>query len=720
MRMRFLATAALLTLSASAGENLLRNAELVSKDGILPDNWNGSRAEAHVGAYVTTGGVLRISARAPAYCHVVSQTIPVDGNKSYWFEGDILCDALVSLANVRYSLLDAQGRPVVDNAPLLHPHFAGPVRKWAHVALPIPARDPSRVKKLRLSVFVYNNSRQPAEDLALYLRNPRIEEFCGQVHQPLPPLGPRGSDVLPNRPFTGLPAVGKAYRLERGRVGYLNLRTAQIPRRVPVRLGVALPAGVAGELYLRRPGDKVSVLDRVHETSPGVYELPKTTLWPLPGNTLLFAADKSVPDAFTIRFTIEAKGQTRVQEVLVEVFDGPEMAPRPKALRYRSWYELPLAAFTPSAATNRLARALDQYWLDTGLEYSRHLTANITGIFPYRHDAANPLARQGQGPHGTPTGIPCDSDLQAKGAVWYRDRLLGSKLLADKLPTAEYAVWDYEPYVVGPVTAGCFCEDCRRVFAREQGLAATPDANEILSQHREAWIHFRCRQRADSVKMAVAGLRLAAPRVKFALCTMPMAPGKGDAGYATDLDYLERYGIDMPLFEPCTDVFRSMNYTGFLTYYRSLEREMLELAKPKETLLENGWGDPRYGKLVGVQLAAAFFAGQRRPYLAEGIDISDGDQLAEIRRAMQFVATIESMLAATTLQRDKCACTVTSGPANRFWSFDRADACGRRWVLTLNCAPDKPLTATVAPPAGSAAPARQVTLPPCSWQVVAF
>ena len=691
------------------GVNLLVNPEFASEDGIAPLKWHVPRGEGFKGAFTATGGVLRISECAPGYCHSVSQTFKIDGTKSHWFEADLKCDAMSYKANVMYSLLDGAGRPIVGHRPLLFPFYAGPQREWFRVGLPIPAADVGRVRSMSIMFVVYNNSRKPADDRAFYVRNPSVTEFAGQKHRPLPPAGRRSDGNMPQHPFN-LPTGETSYKLEKGGVGYLSLRSQLFPRDVPSTLTVEAPEGVDYALGIRSGGDSLFP----PKPPDGSYALPRNVVWPSGGNVLIFTAAESVPDRFYVRITVTAKGETRVTDVPVDVVPSPPPGRLPKSRRYRAWSSIPVELFGEAARTNAFANALVDYWRRSGWE--AYGMVGITGAFPYRQSLSNPLAREGVAMHGTPTGIPCDSDLQTKGAAYYRDRLVKAGL-AEKLAKADSAVWDYEPYVVGPVTSGCFCEDCRHAFAAEKGISPTPLPEEILRSYQEDWVHFRCRQRAVSVKMAVEGLKMLAPNVKFCLCTMPMAPGPGDAGFADDFAYLKRFGIDSPLYEGFTDVYCSMSYTPFLTYFRSLEREMHDLRKPKATLLENGWGAPREARLVGLQLVAAFFAGQERPYLASGMNVADGAQLAELRRAMQFVAETEDEWENATLRREKSPVKVLSGQKNRLWTLERAADDGTLFVMAFNCSADTGIDLSVEP--RGAAPQR-VELPPYSYRLMKF
>jgi hypothetical protein len=635
----------------------------------------------------------------------------IDGTKSHWFEADVKCDSLMYYANVRYSLLDAKGREVVAQRPLFHPHYAGPQKNWVRVGLPIPAQETERVRKLQLIFAVYNHSRKPTEDRALYIRNPSVSVYSGQQHRPLPAAGSRAGGGLPAKPFVKLPADSLGYRLEKGGVGHLNLTSPYAPRGKASELKVEAPSGVTYELHLRKVGE-LHRLFRHQESGNGVFKLPKSVNWPLWG-TLLFVADDTVPPEFKFRLTFTIGGESRTMEVPVKIIDSPAVGELPKKRRYLSWTDRPL--FGIDKENSPLGKALAEYWLSTGWESSSY--ANITDLLPYRYDPKRPVARQGVGVHGTPTGIFCDSDLQAKGAQYYRD-MFKSSWMSGKIKESRIVIWDYEPYVVGPVTVGCFCEDCRRAFTKEIGASGLLSGEQILKSHEKEWVHFRCRQRAASVKVVVEGLKLFVPEVKFGLCTMPMAPGAGDAGYADDYSYLLRYGIDLPLFEDFTDSFCSMNYTRFLTFFRSLEREVNEIKKPKHTLIENGWGnEPRQGKLLALQLVAAFFAGLDRPYIAAGIGLADGDQLSEIRRAMQFIAETEGDWENGRFCRDKYPCTVVKGDVSRFWSMDREMSDGTRFVLLLNCSRTEAASISVKSPSGAV---QAADLPPYSWKLLRF
>ena len=120
---------------------------------------------------------------------------------------------------------------------------------------------------------------------------------------------------------------------------------------------------------------------------------------------------------------------------------------------------------------------------------------------------------------------------------------------------------------------------------------------------------------------------------------------------------------------------------------------------------------------MGLQLVAAFFAGQERPYLASGMNVADGAQLAELRRAMQFVAETEGEWEDATLRREKSPFKVLAGPENRLWTLERVAADGTLFVMAFNCSADTGIDLSVEP--RGAAPQR-VELPPYSYRLLKF
>ena len=648
--------------------NLIVNPELKSADGVAPEGWRVSdRASV-----VATGGVVRVSQKTAPYYRGVLATVPVDGAKAHVFSLECRSDALIGGVKLYYTLLDANRRPVVSNVSLNPFPFKGPLAEWTKVCYRVPARDPAKVRYAQLSVAVYNTTRKAgAPDSAFYFRRPCLEEFAGQRQVPFPAVRPDGDNPFP---AAGYAPATMPYVLERGGVGYLNfvLHALAVHRRTgDLVITAEGPAGVETEVHRR---------------------------------AVLFRAGPDAPETFTLRLrSTVASGRNFSCDVPVRV------APRaPSAaaedLGYWSWYERPLHAVEPLDETRPLARALAAYWRETG--WRERARVDITHWIHYRQQARDPHCPEAVGIGGEPIGGPCDSEQIALGVEGFRRRL--ERLDVQRsLETAEYVTWDYEPYVLGPVTIGCWCPKCQAAFRRRYGLADDTTPADILERHRAKWVDFRCDQRAEVLRTVVAALKAINPKLKFLLCTMPYSPGHDD------LAYFERWGLDHRRFVAFVDRFVSMNYENNPDVYRSIEREVRELGKPIETLLTNGWDDDggRDPRILRQQFLGAYFLGLDRPGLAPGIDRTRGDSLAAIR-----AARAEAAAAAWRKGRlaDDRLPVAAGAAAKNVYSVDREDGAGRRWTLLVNTSVRDAAEVTLKTAAGEV----PVKLSPCESRVV--
>lgn len=710
-----------------AGPNLLSNAAFQSADGHVPVGWTAlhSKKSNYTGVYVCTGGVMRISQVGSAALREVTQTVAIDGNHTYWFEVDVLCDALDARANVRYSYIDDKGNEHRGEKPLFFYYYAGPQPKWKRAAVPIPAPDPTRTwKKLKIRLLVVNSEPGRAlPDRAIYFRNPTLTHYAGQKNVPMN-HGSGGTRYtkLSERHFGRLP---DRYRLEDGGVGSLDLAANRLPQGKDFALKVGVPTGVSYELYgrifrntPRKPGE-ARVCRRLAEVTPNVFKFPRKPQNLLAyGLHLLFAADDRAPRRFEIALTLQVDGSDDAvtQKIAVERLVSPPPAPLPRTRRYAAYNTSPMSCFDDTTFKEPLARALKAYWQRTGwVEDSNY---DFTGALHYRQTMAKSYAREGVGPDGAPIGAPCDSAIVALGAEGIVRHLASHAGAIEGIQKHEHTTWDYEPYVLGPVTIGCFCADCRTAFAKDQRLTTVPDARTILRDHRAAWVSFRCGQRAESVRTAVEALKRINPKTKFCLCSERASPGTDDLKYFTEL------GIDLARYVEFTDVFRSMNYSFNADSLRSLERE-IALGRPVQTLFCNGWEYPqRAGCIVGMQLFAAFFAGLELPFIAPGFNHADGDQLIAIRKALQDVAATEHLWGNAPICRKKFALEPESDLGKVvLYSLDREAADGTRYVLVVDCSGNTehptPCTATVRPFKGYGEP-RRVTLTTGEWKLLTF
>ena len=620
--------------------NLLPNPELSSTDGIVPKGWRATDRKA----VVSTGGVVRVSQATAPYFRGISVTAPVDGTKAHVFSMECRSDAMLDGTKVYYSLMDENHRSVVDNAPFNAWNFSGPQEEWTKVAFMMPARDPAKVKYARITIAVYNGTRKAgAPDNAFYFRNPCLEEFNGQKQIPFPAVKADADNPFPP---AGYAVETDPYILERGGIGYLNfiLRAIVVHRK-------------RGDLVITAEGGE-GVETEVHTRA------------------VLFRAGANAPERFTLHLrSTTAKGRNFTCDVPVRVVDRKPTGTFPANVRYWSWVERPLYAVDPLDQTRPLAAALGEYWKGTG--WVSVDKVNITHWVHYRHQAGDPVCTEGVGIGGEPIGGPCDTEQIEMGVEGFRNRL--ARLDKDRsLASAKYVTWDYEPYVLGPVTIGCWCEKCMRSFRSRYGLPDSVKPAEVMSKYRSKWVDFRCWQRAEVLRTVVAAVKTFNSAAKFMLCTMPYSPGRDD------LAYCERWGLDHRRFTSFIDIFTSMNYGNDVDVYRSIEREIRELGKPVQTLLTNGWDADggRNPQVVRQQFLTSYFLGMERPCLAPGIDRTRGDTLAALRAALEEAGAGAWM--AASLAKDKLPLIADAKTMKSLYSVDRADGRGRRWTLVVN------------------------------------
>ena len=702
-------------LSAIAGlaeANLLVNPAFRSADGRCPDGWMLAQdGDDAVGGFVATGGVMRISESPAATCLEVCQTIDIDDQKSYWFEVDVQADELIGLANVRYSYFDEKGDEWPGPKQLFYPYYAGPQVGWKRAAVPIPAGDAGRklVKmKIKLQVFPPRDDVRNADN-AIYFRNPSVAVYSGQRNVPMNLCGPRRPTHLSADPFQN--TGPRPYAVERGGVGYIDLSNTQIPYGREVLLRIKAPKGVDYAFY----GSVPKTLQRLDPASDGFLHCDARQEW-ASETRLLFTADETVPEKFSFHVDVVAGDESTSVELPVRQIAGPTPGKLPKARRFSSYMCAPLDRFSEDAQDDPLVRKLRDYI--HGLGWIATRTCDFTKFLHYRQTLWTPVAREGEGVDGTPTGTFCDEDWVSRGSD-YLVGVLERNGIGEKIREAEYAMWDYEPCVLGPVTAGCFCRDCRAAFAGKIGLTEVPSSREILKRHRAAWVDFRCRQRAETARTVATAVKKINPQATFCLCSDAHAPK------ADDLEYRTFYGIDLPLFSAFTDVFRSMNYGKDNRVFMSLERE-IRLGNRNQTFFENGWlAKPRDGKLVGLQVLAGFFAGVELPFIGSGIDLAEGTQLSALRETMRFVAETEGLWESGRLMYDeeksRAVCLEGPGESN-FYTLERETADGKRYVLALNTSAGEDVCVTITPPSTRAwqEDARTLTLAPYQYELVAF
>ena len=664
------------SLLAGSEVNLMPNAALASKDGFLPDNWSGLRGEETRKAYKTENGVLRITGKYPNYASYTGVTIDVEPGKSYYWSFEMKSDLLSNSAGIFYTVRSADRKTLVNARPLLK-NYTGPQRDWVKVGFIIPISSLANAKKLILSLAVYNPSRKMLdEDKAIYFRNFSLTYYNGQknILPPKPKSNQTGA-LMPDQPFARHKffgsAIGRPYYLEKNGVGFFRLDSGTMPRET-VTMHVKHPQGVQAELYMWKRGGKECTLV---PGSSGKYVIGREYDWLIWSNCLIFTADKSVPDEFNMELTFEC-GTKKIAFTIpvqqIREFSGGKL---PENLRFNSWQSFPVTRINTADPANKLAAQLEKYWKQAGWKHTPFV--EICNVIPARCRDNIMNIKQAVDPAGTPIPLYCNTAMIAAGANFFCQHLKDKKF-AERIAQAEYVKWDYEPYTQGPVTIGCFCKECIAGFASQNNLPPNITANEILKRHKRAWVDFRCRQRAEVVRTVVSGIKMINPTVKFELCTMPFAP-------ANDEEYETAYGIRSSLYTDFVDLFTSMNYSSTLNFYRSIEREALELAKEKRTLINNGWTTANNGQRLAHHLLAAFFCGEKYPYIAQGLFVSNGEQLRELRKVMDFVARTESRWSKGRFIRNQHPVTFGFNAKNNLYVLERRnERSNTTWLLLFN------------------------------------
>lgn len=662
--------------------NLFVNPRFISSDGHQPDGWIGFRDAKAIVAYTTEGGVLSIDGTTATYANWIGQQVAVDPTKGYFFEVEMKADALSGPVSIVYSVIDDSKKKIVADRPLVK-NFHGPLKDWTRFSAVIAMPTEGTPKYLSVSFIRYNPSRRAGAADKVSFRRPKLEVYTGQTPVALPRIASSSAKAMPGNPFpenfTGRP-VGSEYSLEKGGLGFFRFNTALMPRQ-PVTVEMEAPDGFEAELYLQKRG--ATALGKVDSPTGRRWEVSADYDWLIWGNGLVFKAPAAaaVGEILDVRLSFACGGKRAVYRLPVRLVEGPGETRLPKTRRFNSWQSFPITRIDVSKPENRLARELSDYWHRAGwrhtpfVEIGKVLPARLTAATRHLAAGEDRLADVGLDANGNPSENWCERDWAERGSEHFA-AVLRRTGLAEKLAAADYAMWDFEPYCSGPVTASCFCEKCRAAFAKSNGLAAALSGREIIAKHRSAWVKFRCRQRAEMVRVTVAAVKAVNPRIRFQFCSMPGDPG-------TEPDWMLKYGIELPLYEDFTDIFTTMNYSGSRSFFGSLEDERKRLRKENRMFVSNGWGHPEPAGRVAMQLVAEFFAGIDYPFLGQGLYVSDGAQLAAIRGAMDFLARTEGEWQDAAYNPDKLR--VEPGfRGDQIHTLERLGRDGTRYLTVFN------------------------------------
>jgi len=686
----------LLVYTSLSAANLFQNPEFNSTDGILPTGWSRTQKVEYPAAFQTREGILRISENSPAYNNMVSQQIELDTSKSYHFEVEYQSDFLSWPAGVCYYWFDKQGKSMHEAKFILQTQDRQ--ASWKKVQAVLSCPDPQKGRGI--NIFLVNYSRGQTGDRPIFFRRPILCDyqqrenvfFTGSGAEPAAIFASTEATqkgTLPKQLFThnltNTPA-GIPYKLEKNEVAFLRLDSGRI-KSEKLAIQVETPPGVNIELYFFNSTTGFLQQELPEQQKPGFFDFTaRPRNWLVWSNGILFAADASVPEQFSIKIHLQEPDSQQVwqYEIPIVQVQGKKAGQyrKPKHFVYDSYQNFPVRRINFKAEAGSLAVRLRDNWLSSSWKETPF--TNITHYLSLRLKESSGF----QGVYavsetvsGAPGPLYCNQSIIQGGVERMHQYLLDCKL-ENKLRSLGHIHYDFEPYITGPVTLTCFCPNCRKAFAESYSLETVPTAEQILQSHEADWVRFRCQQRASAVNIMIQAIKQIAPEAKFLFCSMPLPPQPEKAAA-----YYREFGIDLKLYDGFVDIHTPMNYTATLDFFRSLEQEAKFLQVPRQTIVSNGWGN-----IVDInvqqranQLFAAFFCDNFHPSIGQGLFVAQGDLIAAIKDMMTDVANTEERWLEGKLQISEKTTVLPGFQAeNQLYTLERRANDGRKWLLIIN------------------------------------
>ena len=200
-------------------------------------------------------GVLSISEKSPSYGNNISQTIPVDGLKSYYFECDYYCDGLNFIGGITYDLLD-RNQKKINKSEFYILKTVKPQSAWKKISRKIVIGD-ANVSYIKIQFVNYRSKEM--QNKKIYFRNPVFRLWDGKQIKKPEPNGKMESvskkkestetvDPFLRHKFIHKP-YGTTYFLERDGVGFFRVETPYF-RGKKASLSVKALKGMKFELFL--------------------------------------------------------------------------------------------------------------------------------------------------------------------------------------------------------------------------------------------------------------------------------------------------------------------------------------------------------------------------------------------------------------------------------------------------------------------------------------
>ena len=230
----------------------------------------------------------------------------------------------------------------------------------------------------------------------------------------------------------------------------------------------------------------------------------------------------------------------------------------------------------------------------------------------------------------------CPTAQAARTQAWWNSRLeYYRKRLASG---SKKLIIDYEP----PTYHVCFCERCRREFAKFAGLdpanaaAMTPAEIQKLPDH--AWGRFRSQQNGTIVKNHIAAIHEVDPEVKVGLCC------------SSYTEWAAQHGMDIRLFEPDVAFHAPMIYTVGTAYEKlvrstceSTRAPVLPFLLASDMAVKGVFPMPED---VRINMLATALSGGRGAILWVGIESLDGQYLNALRQSLDEIRRLQKFIVA--------------------------------------------------------------------------
>ena len=671
--------------------NLLENPQFSSSNGAAPDKWRVVQKKTDLGVFKCKDGVLSISEKSQSYGNNISQTIPVDGLKSYYFECEYYCDGLNFIGGITYDLLD-KNQKKINKREFYILKTVKTQPEWKKIVYKIVIGD-ANVSYIKIQFVNYRS--QEMQDKKIYFRNPVFRLLDGkQIKKPetndktgavsKKKESTETADPFLRHKFIHKP-YGTTYFLERDGAGFFRVETPYFKGK-KVSLSVKSVKGMKFELFLYDTRTKESCMI-TPEMKDGTFffDVPGNFRWAEWGNVLIFSADKTVPEKFEIEMIfVVSGGKIFKYKVPVEQTKQVKYPVKlPENNYFYSYHTFPLMRVPQEKIKGTLLEKLENSWRNTGWKrFSfNHIFSQIP-VLSFHYKGVPHQIKPGLAPDGSETHFYCDSNYISFSSEYFAE-LLTKNGIADTIRKSPVMFWDYEPYVGGSVTLSCYCKNCISSFCKRYSLPANISAREILTKHLDKWIYFRCHQRSLSVGKIVKAMRLINPNVKVLFCSAPLPP---KTEIQEELEYLKFYGVDIRLVDEFVDIQASMNYTPTLDYYKSLEREAKELRSCRMMILSNSWEDissMRPGR-VASHLFAAMFMGCNPPFMGQGLFLAPGTLLAKLKETINDVAVTEKFWHGSEFDFEKVPWKSLYMADGNFYMLGRKNPTGKVLFLVNN------------------------------------